>query len=512
MADNTTLNTGSGGDVIRNKDRTGVKTNVGVIDQQASGAESLVDSVTNPLLVASAAPAATTGNLTGTGQTVSVDCSKYSVAGFMISGTYVGGVTIEGSLDGGTTWQAMYAVRTDINAVEAVTPSLTNTTRMWEADCGALTNVQIRCSAYTSGTIAGRVTLSAAGAPPALVALPGVAEITGSHGANGNTTTLALDGGYTAVMFSTTGTSTQTIQFEQSPDGTNWMALSVTTLLATSTITNITSTSSTQAWQGNILPGAKAVRLRTSAYTSGSATSIIRATTAGGTKWVMGGQVSVSNAATIGTSVTPGTSAAHLGKAEDATAASGDTGVAILGVRKDAPASGVSADGDYATINVDNYGRLWAHAVPDLITLQVSSAGLTTATTAYVAGDQLGSEITVASAALYSGGSGQILSVNLIDYAKVVGAVDIFVFNAASTPAADNAANSWADQTGLMGVINLPSPLASANQSVATVTNVGLGYVCAASSLFLNLVTRSGHTWFGAATDLKLSITLQRGL
>jgi hypothetical protein len=73
----------------------------------------------------------------------------------------------------------------------------------------------------------------------------------------------------------------------------------------------------------------------------------------------------VTNVATIGTSVTPGTSAAHLGKAEDAAHASGDTGVAILGVRRDTPASGAGTDGDYATLNLNSSGRLYTSATVD---------------------------------------------------------------------------------------------------------------------------------------------------
>lgn len=45
-------------------------------------------------------------------------------------------------------------------------------------------------------------------------------------------------------------------------------------------------------------------------------------------------------------------------KLEDAAAASGDAGVAMLAVRRDTAASGVSADGDYANVSVDSAGRL----------------------------------------------------------------------------------------------------------------------------------------------------------
>lgn len=68
----------------------------------------------------------------------------------------------------------------------------------------------------------------------------------------------------------------------------------------------------------------------------------------------------VTNVATIGTSVTPGTSAAHLGKAEDAAHTTGDTGVAILGRRIDTQAVSSNASGDYSTIDMDANGAQYA--------------------------------------------------------------------------------------------------------------------------------------------------------
>lgn len=68
---------------------------------------------------------------------------------------------------------------------------------------------------------------------------------------------------------------------------------------------------------------------------------------------------STGNIATIGTSVTPGTAAANLGKAEDAAHTSADTGVAALAVRRDAPAAGSGTTGDYETLNTNASGALW---------------------------------------------------------------------------------------------------------------------------------------------------------
>lgn len=45
MADNTTLNSGAGGDTIRDIDRSGVKTQVVTLDLGGSGTESLISGV-----------------------------------------------------------------------------------------------------------------------------------------------------------------------------------------------------------------------------------------------------------------------------------------------------------------------------------------------------------------------------------------------------------------------------------------------------------------------------------
>lgn len=64
--------------------------------------------------------------------------------------------------------------------------------------------------------------------------------------------------------------------------------------------------------------------------------------------------------ASILTSIVPGVAATNLGKAEDAVAASGDTGIAMFAVRRDTPSSDVSAAGDYATLQVNSTGELYS--------------------------------------------------------------------------------------------------------------------------------------------------------
>lgn len=86
----------------------------------------------------------------------------------------------------------------------------------------------------------------------------------------------------------------------------------------------------------------------------GAAAAPVRTDPTGTTAQPVSGTVGVSN---ISTSIVPGTSATHLGKAEDAAHASGDTGVFVLGVRNDTNAVMTSADGDYGAFAIDGSGR-----------------------------------------------------------------------------------------------------------------------------------------------------------
>lgn len=65
------------------------------------------------------------------------------------------------------------------------------------------------------------------------------------------------------------------------------------------------------------------------------------------------------------TSIIPGTGATNLGKAKDSASGSTDTGVAILAVRDDEQAAITPADGDYTTLTVDKYGKLKVSLHPD---------------------------------------------------------------------------------------------------------------------------------------------------
>lgn len=144
------------------------------------------------------------------------------------------------------------------------------------------------------------------------------------------------------------------------------------------------------------------------------------------------------------TRVIPGTSATHLGKAEDAVHSSGDTGVMALGVRQDTPAVLCPA-GDYHPFTVDAYGRMQVGAGKNIAVI-TTSLTRPADTTAYTAGDAItdnaGTKLTFANVARLAAGSGQIKRITLIDSANVATKpdVEIWLFDTSFTPDTDNAA------------------------------------------------------------------------
>lgn len=93
------------------------------------------------------------------------------------------------------------------------------------------------------------------------------------------------------------------------------------------------------------------------------------------------GRLQIASIQSISTSITPGTAAANLGKAEDAAGSSGDTGVAVLVQRQDTAVSRASADGDYVVPAADAYAVTYVRSDhPNRVLCTLT----TTATTATV--------------------------------------------------------------------------------------------------------------------------------
>ena len=149
---------------------------------------------------------------------------------------------------------------------------------------------------------------------------------------------------------------------------------------------------------------------------------------------------------------------------------------------------------------------------PSLFAISVQSAGLTTATTNYSAGDQVGTLFTLANAARASGGGGYITGVTLISAADVIGAFDVVFFDASVTLASDNAAFAISDTDALeiVGIAQLAGAFAIGNNRVAQAYNLAMPYICTGTSLFAALITRNGGFVFGAVGDLQLRVWVDR--
>lgn len=151
-----------------------------------------------------------------------------------------------------------------------------------------------------------------------------------------------------SVHFVTQGTSS-TVTFQGSNDNTNWVSVGLLLSAAVgSSIPVVSSGTASTIYSGPI--NFRYFRLNVTGITAG--------TTAGQVVFFTASSTPLTSSVSISASVTAGTSPTSLGKAEDAAAASGDTGVFMLGVRRDAVVASASATGDYNEIRVDQYGQL----------------------------------------------------------------------------------------------------------------------------------------------------------
>lgn len=223
--------------------------------------------------------------------------------------------------------------------------------------------------------------------------------------ANGQSVTLNNAGSaYGTAVILITGTWVGTLEFEGSVDQTTYVSLNAMPFPSGAFVTNTTGNGS---WQLNV-NGLRSIRVRSSAWTSGTATITLNEMLSGGmfalsaslptgtntigaltanqsvnvaqingVTTTMGNGVSgtgvqritiasdsTGNIATIGTSVTPGTAAGNLGKAEDVAHASGDTGVAVWAVRDDTIGATSGTEGDYEAFHTNEDGALWVEESP----------------------------------------------------------------------------------------------------------------------------------------------------
>lgn len=158
MADNTQLNVGSSGDVIRDKDRGSAKTQIVGLDLAiGAGAEVLLGAVTGPTNITAASGFGTIalGSFSAASpaanSSVSANVSGAGVAAFGFNNTsFIGTLAFEATIDG-TNWFTI-SVRpqgTDVDVQSVVLASGTHHAALVES---AFAQVRVRCTAFTSGT------------------------------------------------------------------------------------------------------------------------------------------------------------------------------------------------------------------------------------------------------------------------------------------------------------------------------------------------------------------------
>lgn len=222
------------------------------------------------------------------------------------------------------------------------------------------------------------------------------------------------------------------------------------------------------------------------------------------------------------TSVIAGTGATNLGKAEDAVHGSGDTGVMMLGVRKDTAAALAGTDGDYQPLIMDASGRLHIAPIPaseNLVGL-IGSSDIQVAvtptcdTSAYTAGDVIFDVTAIANAGRVSGGVCVLQSVTVVDKAdQTAAAMTLFFFSTTGTFGTANAAPSMSDAnagSNYQGhvVIAAADWVDIGGAKIACAKGIGLAMKPAATTLYVAATTAGTPTY--GASDLVYQFTFLR--
>lgn len=156
---------------------------------------------------------------------------------------------------------------------------------------------------------------------------------------------------------------------------------------------------------------------------------------------------------------------------------------------------------------------LYVHPRPDTVipSTPLNSANLTTASTSYSIGDTLGSGWTIPNAAKASGGTGRVIGIDLRDYADITSSIILWFAQGSITFGTDNLAPgiSDTDSLKLLGAIQVAmNDLGGVR--FGSVDSMSLPYVLDGTDLYVYATTQTAHTFFGAATDLRLRVHLTR--
>lgn len=137
-------------------------------------------------------------------------------------------------------------------------------------------------------------------------------------------------------------------------------------------------------------------------------------------------------------------------------------------------------------------------------------------TSAYTAGDELGTLMTLTGAARYTGGGGIVRSIVILDKTQAQrSAIDVAFFNQSISVAGNNSPFAPSDATmlnflGLVAVAtgDYNTAWAGTPTNSAATKLVEFPYVCAATDLFALLVVRGTPTYTGA-TDIVVTFELE---
>ena len=386
MADNTTLNAGTGGDVIASDDIAGVKYQRVKLSVGADGA---------------AADAASGGGVEAGSLRVTIANDSTGVLSVDDNG---GSLTVDvgTALPAGTNAIGKLAANSGVDIGDVDVTSIipgTGATNLGKAEDAAHTTGDVGVMVLAVRNDAGSALAGATGDYiPLSTDSSGALRVVGSSGttqyaedsvaASGDSGVVMLavrrdtaasssgtDGDYSTLNTDATGNLRVNVTSGGVAGVANDAALTVGTSEGVSIMGRASAAAPTDVSADNdavhiwtLRSGAQVVQqsyagILASTGNGASGTGVPRVTIANDSTGVL---AAVTNVATIGTSVTPGTSAAHLGKAEDAAHASGDTGVMVLAVRQDTQATLASATGDYVPFTSDSVGSLYVRNTNEL--------------------------------------------------------------------------------------------------------------------------------------------------
>lgn len=148
MVDNTTLNPGSGGDVIASDDIGGVKYQRVKINYGADGSATDV-SPTTPLPVIPEANSGT-GTISALNGAVTVQVDGLGGAAIDVRGTFTGTITFQGTIDG-TNWFSLQGTAA-ASAQNAGAFTTATAAGAWFFQCAGCIQIRAIATAWTSGT------------------------------------------------------------------------------------------------------------------------------------------------------------------------------------------------------------------------------------------------------------------------------------------------------------------------------------------------------------------------